>query len=104
MGDIIALPFRLRPSGSVVTVDEAGERGIAQLISSAVLTRLGERPMFPTFGITDPVYSELSVPETAAVLNAYGPRVRIRSISSQFDDLNTQNVKISYSEDELNNG
>lgn len=97
MGAMFAYPFRIGPNGSVVLTDENSDEGISQLIASAVLTHLGERPMFPTFGITDPVFGQVSTAQLKACLAAYGPsNAVITDVGSTFTTATAQHVEISW--------
>lgn len=98
MGEIMAMPFRLGPNGSVIKVNETSDTAVSQLIAAAILTRIGERLLFPTFGITDPVFNQVSAAEVAAVLTTYGPNVQLQDVSAYFTDATTQQVNVTYSE------
>ncbi len=98
MGEMLAFPLRLGPSGHLVTVDDTSDAGIGQLIAAAVLTRPGERPLYPSFGTPDPTFDQLLGPNLAAVLAQFGPRVQLAEVTTQFVDATTQAVNISYSE------
>jgi hypothetical protein len=101
MGEMLAFPFRLGPSGHLVTVDDTSDEGTSQLIAAAVLTRPGERPLYPTFGIPDPTFNKLVGPNLAAVLAQYGPAIQITSVDADFTDSITQQVTINYQEQAL---
>ncbi len=100
MGEIFAFPFRIGAGGSVIKVAETSDQAYAQLIAAVVLTRSGERPMFPTFGITNPVFGKVRGAEVAAVVAAYGPRVRITNVSANFIGDNKQEVVVNYLPDD----
>lgn len=98
MGEMLAFPFRVGPAGHLGTVDDTSDEGISQLIAAAVLTRPGERPLYPTFGIPDPTFSKLVGPNLAAVLAQYGPAVQVSAVDTNFTNSTTQEVTINYQE------
>ena len=98
MGEMLAFPFRVGPSGHLVTIDETSDEAVNQLVAAAVMTRPGERPLFPTFGIEDPVFSEIAGPSLAAVLSQFGPNVGLENVETRFTDGTTQEVVITYRE------
>ena len=71
--DLLAHPFRVGPDGAVVTVAEGSDDAIAQAIAVTALTRKGERPYVPDFGVTEPTFADLDVAELNAALDTFGP-------------------------------
>lgn len=55
MTGVLRFPFRLTPSGQVSTATYGSDEEINDAIAAIVLTDIGERPLSPSFGITDPV-------------------------------------------------
>lgn len=55
MTGTIRFPFRLTAAGQVATAPYGSEQEVNDAIASIVLTDIGERPLAPGFGITDPV-------------------------------------------------
>ncbi len=102
MGEMLAYPFRVSPSGHLVTVDETSDAAINQLIAAAIMTQPGERPLFPTFGIDDPTFGEIVGARLAAVLSQFGPNVGLEDVSTSFIDGTTQEVVITYREERSN--
>ncbi len=103
MGKIFAHPFRIGPGGSSVTLDEASDAATQQLIAAVILTRRGERPLLPTFGIDDPRYGRIEPAQVAAVVAAHGPRVKITELSSTFSDSVTQEIFLTYAPEDSAN-
>jgi len=73
-------PFRLGPGGSVAVIDQDSDRDIENLLAVAVLTRPGERPMAPTFGIADPAFTGWEAPALARHVLDFGPTVTVTSV------------------------
>lgn len=63
MANLFSHPFRLNSNGKVVTIDQDTDQYLAERISVIVQTRPGERPMAPDFGVDDPAFDSISVPE-----------------------------------------
>lgn len=100
MGELLAFPFRLAPNGSIVKTDDRTDQGISQLIGSIVLTHLGELEMFPTFGVSDPLFSQLEPAQVAAAMAAYGPQVRLTKLDARFTGPAQQTVAIEWTADQ----
>lgn len=63
MANLFSHPFRLTPNGKVVTVDQDTDQYLGERIGIIVQTRPGERPMAPEFGIDDPAFDSISLPD-----------------------------------------
>lgn len=83
MSKILSHPFRLIANGTIATVEQESERADVEQVAVLALTRLGERPLVPSFGVSDPVFARFDVGQLAAGLAAYGPPVTIRSAVSR---------------------
>lgn len=55
MSGTLRFPFRLTLNGEVACAPYGSEQEVNDSIAAAILTDIGERPLSPTFGITDPV-------------------------------------------------
>lgn len=98
MGETLVYPFRLGPSGHLLTIDDASDQANTQLIAAAILTKPKERQMFPSFGIPDPVFSEIHAAQLTAVLATYGPSVKLGDVVAEFVSSSVQKVSITYSD------
>jgi hypothetical protein len=93
---LIAYPFRLSPSGSVVTVEEGTDEQHAHELAVAVLTRTGERPLVPDFGTADPVFVGFDNEALRLHVDLFGPPVDITAVAVTFVDDSTQSVVIEF--------
>lgn len=93
---LIAYPFRLSPSGSVVTVEEGTDEQYAQELAVAVLTRTGERPLVPDFGIDDPVFIGFDAEALRLHIDLFGPPVDVNDVAIRYVDATTQSVVIEF--------
>lgn len=96
--DIFAVPFRIDPAtGAPAVVDHASDPGVAQEIAVLLLTRPGEDPLAPGFGMADPVFGQAP---TAAELNAalavYGPACTVTNVDVRQVDATTETIRIEY--------
>lgn len=80
MAPILAHPFRILPNGRPATVEQHDTDGLATELAALILTRPGERPLAPTFGVTDPAFAELDFGEVAAGVALYGPPVELAAL------------------------
>lgn len=94
--ELIAHPFRLFPAGVVATVTEGTEADITQALAVLVATGKGERPLVPTFGVTDPTFDELDAAEMNAALAVFGPDVTVTRISRSFTSPTTETDAIEW--------
>lgn len=91
--DVLSHPFRFERNGSAATVREGSVDANAEAVAIVVLTRKGERPMVPTFGVTDPVYRGLDVAEVNAVLSTFGPTdVTVAGVAVDYPTDTTERV------------
>lgn len=96
MHRILSYPFRLGPSGEVVTVVQESEAADQEQVGVLALTVLGERLMLPGFGVTDPRFGGYLPAEIAAGVATYGPPVQIHAVETEFLDETSQIVRIHF--------
>ncbi len=96
MSQILSHPFRVGGNGSIATVDQNSDQANAEQIAILVLTEIGERPLIPGFGITDPTFSSLDPAEVAAGLTAYGPDVQVIDVRVRDESDSTQLVNVDF--------
>lgn len=82
MARILSFPFRLAGGGAVATVEQASDQAATEQLAVLLLTRTGERPMVPGFGLTDPAFRGVEPGEVAAGVALYGPPVRLEAVES----------------------
>ena len=54
MSGAIRFPFRLTLNGQVATAPYGSDMEVNDAIAATMLTNIGERPLTPSFGVTDP--------------------------------------------------
>lgn len=96
MALILSHPFRLRPNGAVALVEQQSEAGEAEQLAVLVMTRRGERPLVPGFGLTDPAFGGFSPGELAAEVTIYGPPVRLADVAVRDESDTAQAVLITF--------
>lgn len=96
MARILSYPFRLASNGSVVTVEQGSDEANAEQIGVLVLTRIGERPLVPAYGIEDPSFGILSAGDVVAGLAMFGPDVTIDEVSIRFPEDGIEEVLIAF--------
>lgn len=96
MARILSHPFRLAANGAAATVDQDSAECNAEQIAVLVLTRPGERPLAPGFGVADPTFSALSPTELAAGVAEYGPPVVLRDVEARPVDDHTLALTITF--------
>ena len=88
MTGTIRFPFRLTASGQVACAPYGSKQEVNDAIVAVVLTDVGERPLSPGFGITDPVSEAINDVDMGsdiqAALSAYG-----------FEDVNISEATVS---------
>lgn len=96
MTAILSHPFRLLPNGAAATVEQDSDQANAEQIAVLVTTYLGERPLSPGFGVTDPVFGGLDNSEVLAGIEAFGPPVDVSDIRSTWESDSTQLISIDF--------
>lgn len=94
--NLISHPFRLATNGVVATVEQDSDASRAELIAALVLTRIGERPLSPDFGVTDMVGQGLNEGELTAAVSTFGPDVRLADITITPVGQDTQRVTVTF--------
>lgn len=80
---ILSVPFRFR-YGSAVTVDQATDESVAEMIAVLCRTHRGERPLVPNFGITDPAFNGgVDANELRLGVLTFGPRVAFLNVDTR---------------------
>lgn len=97
----IAHPFRLAANGNVLTRAAGSADDVNDRISLIVETVQGERPMFESFGIPDPVFVGISAGDVQACIREYGPEnVVIEDFELEPLDARISSVHIKWSLEE----
>lgn len=92
----LSLPFRLDPQGHVVTVTQGSDGHATELVAMLTLTRKGERPLVPDFGITDPAFVGLDSAELSVAVATFGPEgVRVEVTDERQTDESTRAYSIT---------
>lgn len=97
MAEVLSYPFRIGHGGKVATVEQGTPQANGELIEVLILTRIGERPLSPTFGITDPQFTGVEATEITAGIAAHGPDVTVNDITATQQDTQTVVVHLDYS-------
>lgn len=96
MTDVISFPWRLTSSGHIATVEQDSDDEHAELIAALLLTRIGERPLCPDFGVTDMVGQGLNEGELTAAIATFGPDVRLTDVNIEQTRQDTQRVTVRF--------
>lgn len=96
IASIISHPFRLARDGSIATVDQTSDAGLAEQIAVLALTRPGERPLVPGFGLPDPTFEGFEPSALAAAVALWGPDVLLDQVTVVQRDDSTQQVEVSF--------
>lgn len=96
MAYLISFPFRLAPTGYVVTREEDDPAYYAELLGVLIATKVGERDQVPTFGMADPTFTHLDGQELANKVELFGPPVRIQTVNEEYVGRNTVNVRVEF--------
>lgn len=91
---VIAHPFRLTPAGRAATVAQDSDRHHAELIAALAQTELGERPLAPGFGVTDP--DDPDPVQVIAGVATFGPPVAITGYTRDPIDEHSARLVITF--------
>ena len=92
MSDLISYPFRIGPNGHVVTRPEDSIEYYEELLAILLLTKPGERPQVPLFGVNDPAFATIEEHELLAKIEIFGPPIRIINLDTTYVTETQQNV------------
>ena len=95
---LISFPFRLTASGAVTTRPDGDVEYLAEELALLTLTRPGERPLVPTYGLNDPTFAEIDIAMLSAQVEIFGPPVEITGIRTRWIDGSTQDVVVEFEE------
>lgn len=98
MTQLLAYPFTTTVGGLVATVDHESSAAKAQQVAVLVATRLGERPLVPGFGITDPAFRGLRAVEVRAAVELFGPTVDVVEVRAGPIVAGRQEVEVFFDE------
>lgn len=98
--DLLSHPFRLVANGAVATVAEGTEEANAEGIAILCLTHKGERDLVPEYGVTDPVFDDLSLAEVNVGLTDYGPPVTVTNVTVTHPNDRTERVELAFESQE----
>jgi len=93
---VLRHPFALGLNGAVATIEDDSEAGEAQQLAVLCLTRTGERPVQPAYGVPDPTFAGFSRSAFIAAAARFGPPVRIAAVDVEPVDDTTQSVRIEF--------
>lgn len=96
IAQILTHPFALLLDGHVATVEATSDAGLAQQIAVLALTRPGERPLVPGFGMPDPAFQGFEGSALAAGVALWGPDVNLGEVGVVQADEFTQRVQVSF--------
>lgn len=74
MARVLALPFRLTPSGSLATITQDHPAEITQSVALLLDTRPGDRRTLPDYGLPDYLFSGLDPAIVGEVVAEWEPR------------------------------
>ncbi|WP_102158735.1 hypothetical protein [Zhihengliuella halotolerans] len=71
--ELISFPFRIDRQGHVAGTPYGSDREVDEAIAQATMTEIGERPLFPGYGIPAPAFHGLYASDIQSCLDDYGP-------------------------------
>lgn len=96
MARILSHPFRIAANGAVAAVEQDSEQADREQIAMLILTKRGERPLAPGFGITDPTFDRVSASEVTAGVALYGPPVNVTEVLTTITAADEQLVEVRF--------
>lgn len=99
---LISYPFRVNPSGFVATNEEGADEQYEEELAQILLTRPGERPLVPSFGINDPTFGALDIVQVQTQLGLFGPPLKVTVVESRFTDSTHLRTTVQYEIEDVN--
>jgi hypothetical protein len=94
--ELLSHPFRVTGAGRAATVSQESDEAAAEGLGRLILTRIGERPLVPGYGIPDPTFAGLNIAALSSALIRYGPPVRIAGVETARPDDATARHRLSF--------
>jgi hypothetical protein len=91
----LSFPFRFT-RGAAATVDVSSDAFAAQRLASAASTRLGELPLLPRFGITDPEFDEFDSGGLYFTCATYFPDIDITNLLQSDIEDGSMTIEIEF--------
>jgi len=97
MVNLLAYPMRVGTDGKFVTVED-GPNYYPQELVCLVKTDPGERTLVPTYGISDPTFTQFNAVELEEKVTTFGPPVIIEDVVSTVPGEGKMTVDITWHE------
>lgn len=98
--NLISFPFRLNNAGTVAVLEDGTEDYYAEQLAVLLLTRPGERPMVPDFGVTDPTYDVFNDEELDAKIEMFGPPIQLTGVTTEFVGPTQEAIQVTFERDD----
>lgn len=92
---VLAWPFRFS-AGQAATVEQDSEADLSQQVALVLLTRRGERPLAPAFGLDDPTNRSVDAGEITAAVAAGVPGITVTDVQVRPESASTVKVDVNY--------
>lgn len=93
---LIAHPFRLGGDGRVETHEQDSDAYLAERIALILGTHLGERPLVPAFGVSDPAYDALTLPSIQNQMTIFEIPATITSVDRDDVSESTSSYRVTF--------
>ena len=95
--DTLKFPLRFDTNKNLVKLKEGTDGYIKQLLAMCILTEPFILPLTPDFGVADPTFSVVPIPQLLIAANKYIPEIEIVDIDSVTEETSgTVNVRFTY--------
>lgn len=96
MTNLISYPFRLTRTGAVASRDDADEEYLAEELGQLIQVHPGERELVPTYGFSDPAFTQFDQSMLTAQVATFGPPVVIEAVETRYLSDDTQDVVVRF--------
>jgi hypothetical protein len=94
--NLISYPFRLTRTGAVASRDDGSEEYLAEELGQLIQTHPGERELVPTYGFTDPAFTQFDQSMLTAQVATFGPPVIIEAVESRYLSDSDQDIVVRF--------
>lgn len=98
MAQVLSHPLRLGPDRGFHKVEQDTDDSLAEQLAVLLLTKQGERPLVPAFGVPDPTFRVLSADEVNLSVSLFGPPVTVDEVDYAIDPEGRAEVTVTYDE------
>ena len=94
MSATLAHPFRIDSGGGAAIVPQGGARQALEVVRHVVACRVGERPLAPEWGVSDPLADGIDEDDVVAAIDLCEPDIAVAGVTLRPGEGNALDIVI----------